>query len=177
MLLEYSSRTLRNLRLIKSNRKIITSTIYDSIHLYTDGSQRHEKSGWGMVGFFPNLKMHRLEMYGGIDGGTINSAELKAVIESVKLLFFLPSHSYNTIIYTDSQYVERGVNQWLGEWKQRGWKTSKNKKLKNVEMWKNLYSLLRLYPKNKIEIRWVKSHSGIKGNEIADKLAKKGRDL
>ena len=177
--------TQTKLRIVRNVLDLTKSHIGDSnplgkgwCHFYTDGSQRFNQSGWGVVGFFSSAPSYRVEMCGKIKEGTVNSSELMAVIESVKLIFLLPSSIKFVVIHTDSQYVEQGINRWIGEWKYRGWKTSRGKKVKNVEMWKQLNSLIKLgRNKTKIEIKWIKGHSGIEGNEIADRLAKEGRDL
>ena len=92
---------------------------------------------------------------------------MTAVIEALKAL----KTSCNVDLYTDSQYVNRGVNEWLSNWKKSGWKTASKSPVKNVDLWQILDELLGLHD---INWHWVKGHSGDPGNELADDLANQG---
>jgi len=100
---------------------------------------------------------------------TNNIQELKAAIAA---LTHIPAGSTVTL-RTDSQYVVKGVTEWLPGWKRRGWKTAGGDDVKNQDLWKHLDGLL---PKHKLTWKWVKGHSGDPGNDRADLLTNQGMD-
>jgi ribonuclease HI len=136
------------------------------IEIYSDGACKGNPGpgGWGAL---MSSGEHRKELYGGELETTNNRMELTAVIESLKAL----KKPSAVRIFTDSQYVKKGVQEWLVGWKARGWRTADKKPVKNVDLWQSLEPLLALH---KIEWRWVKGHSGNPGNERADELANLG---
>jgi ribonuclease HI len=93
--------------------------------------------------------------------------ELTAVIEALSAL----KRPSRIVLHTDSQYVQKGITEWIGGWKARGWRTAAREPVKNVDLWKRLDELAALH---EIEWVWVKGHAGHDGNERADKLANKG---
>ena len=93
--------------------------------------------------------------------------ELLAVIEALNAL----KRPCNIVLHTDSQYVQKGITEWLPGWKARGWKTAAKAPVKNVDLWKRLEEAAKGH---QIEWRWVKGHAGHDGNERADQLANKG---
>jgi ribonuclease HI len=93
--------------------------------------------------------------------------ELTAVIEALRALK-RPSH---VILHTDSQYVQKGITEWINGWKARGWRTAAKEPVKNVDLWKLLDEAVKPH---EIEWKWVRGHSGHNGNERADALANKG---
>jgi ribonuclease HI len=93
--------------------------------------------------------------------------ELTAVIEALSALI-KPSQ---VRIYTDSQYVQKGITEWLRSWKARGWKTAAREPVKNADLWRRLDEVAS---RHRIEWHWVRGHSGHDGNERADALANKG---
>ena len=93
--------------------------------------------------------------------------ELTAVIEALASL----KRTCTVVIYTDSEYVRKGITEWINGWKQRGWKTADRKPVKNAELWQRLDALRALHD---VDLRWVKGHSGDPGNERADALANRG---
>jgi ribonuclease HI len=107
------------------------------------------------------------ELFGGERGTTNNRMELTAVIEALSAL----KRPSRIVLHTDSQYVQKGITEWIGGWKARGWRTAAKEPVKNVDLWKRLDELAALH-----EIRWVwvKGHAGHDGNERADRLANKG---
>ena len=106
------------------------------------------------------------ELSGGAPETTNNRMELTAVIEALKAL----KRECDVVIHTDSRYVMEGVQQWLPNWKQNGWRTSNKKSpVKNVDLWQELDSLLQ---KHTIRWIWVKGHNGHEENERVDKLAR-----
>jgi ribonuclease HI len=137
----------------------------DRIIIYTDGSclGNPGKGGWGSVMIY---KDYQKEFSGSEKETTNNRMEIKAVIESLKKI---KNNNILIEIYTDSKYVKNGINNWIFNWKNNGWKTSNKKPVKNVELWKELDFLVQKY---KISWYWVKGHDGNKFNEIADNLAR-----
>ncbi len=136
------------------------------IEIYSDGACKGNpgRGGWGAL---MSSGTHRKELFGGELETTNNRMELTAVIESLRALR-KPSA---VRIYTDSQYVKKGVQEWMVGWKARGWRTADKKPVKNLDLWQSLEPLLALHD---IEWRWVKGHSGNPGNERADELANMG---
>jgi ribonuclease HI len=76
-------------------------------------------------------------------------------------------------VYTDSQYVQKGISEWLPSWKRRGWRTADKKPVKNVDLWQELE---RAAEKHRVTWHWVKGHAGHPENERADELANRGAD-
>jgi ribonuclease HI len=107
------------------------------------------------------------ELFGGDLLTTNNRMELTAVIEALSAL----TKPSRVELYTDSQYVQKGITEWLRAWKARGWKTASKEPVKNVDLWQKLEAATKPH-----EIRWiwVKGHAGHAGNERADRLANKG---
>jgi ribonuclease HI len=93
--------------------------------------------------------------------------ELTAVIEALCAL----TRPSRVVVHTDSQYVQKGITEWLRGWKARGWKTASREPVKNVDLWKRLDECAAAH---QVEWRWVKGHAGHAGNERADALANKG---
>lgn len=138
--------------------------------MYTDGACKGNPGpgGWGVW-----LKSgdHERELFGGELNTTNNRMELKAVIEGLTAL----KKPCNVELYLDSQYVRKGITEWIKGWKAKGWKTASKQPVKNAELWKELDALVE-DSGHTIEWRWVKGHSGDVGNERADMLANKGVD-
>lgn len=135
----------------------------DVITIYTDGacSGNPGKGGWGAVILKKEEEIH---LSGFELLTTNNQMELTATIEALKSI----EKTSNIHIYTDSQYVKNGINQWILNWKKNGWRTANKKSVANKELW---IELDRCVEAHKIEWFWVKGHSGNHYNEIADKLA------
>lgn len=140
--------------------------------IYTDGacSGNPGPGGWGVVVYHLDKSV---EEFGGSNPSTTNNIqELTAVIEAFK--YIKANHQTETItIYSDSSYVVKGVNEWMPNWYKKGWKKSDKKPILNLELWKEIYSLLHLETVwgCNIHLKLVKGHSGIEGNERADKIA------
>ncbi len=112
---------------------------------------------------------HRKTMHGGDPETTNNRMELTAAIEALNVLR-KPSR---VLLHTDSKYVMDGINEWLANWKRRGWKTANRKPVKNQDLWMALDEAAQ---RHDIEWIWVKGHDGNPGNEEADALANQGID-
>jgi ribonuclease HI len=138
------------------------------VEIYTDGACRGNPGpgGWGVL-----LRSgHReREICGGEPNTTNNRMELTAAIRALAAL----KRRCRVVIYTDSEYVRRGIDEWLVNWKRRGWKTAAKKPVKNEDLWRELDDLAA---RHDVHWRWVKAHAGIEGNERADALANLGLD-
>jgi ribonuclease HI len=133
------------------------------ITIYTDGacSRNPGKGGWGAILLYNN---HKKKLSGFKPLTTNNQMELTAIIKAIEAL----KEKCKIDLYTDSQYVKKGITEWIENWIKKGWKTSNKKPVKNTELWKNLYELSK---KHDITWHWIKGHAGNKYNEIADTLA------
>ena len=138
----------------------------DIVELYTDGacSGNPGPGGWGCILRFKGTEK---ELCGGEPGTTNNRMEMMAVIQGLSAL----KRACTIEVYTDSQYVQKGITEWIWGWKKRDWKTADNKPVKNADLWQQLDGLVK---KHKISWHWVKGHAGHAENERADELARKG---
>jgi ribonuclease HI len=134
--------------------------------LYADGACKGNPGpgGWGVL---LRAGGSEQELFGGEAQTTNNRMELMAVIEGLRSLK-VPS---TVRVYTDSQYVQKGISEWIHNWKRRGWMTSDRKPVKNVDLWKALDEEAQGH---KVTWHWVKGHAGHPENERADALANKG---
>ena len=142
----------------------------NEVQIYTDGACKGNPGpgGWGAW-----LKSGATEkdLFGGELNTTNNRMELQAVIEGLAAL----KRPCKVTLYLDSQYVRQGITEWIKGWKAKGWLTAAKQPVKNVELWKQLDTLVQ-EGGHQIEWRGVKGHSGDPGNERADALANKGVD-
>lgn len=136
------------------------------VEIYTDGACKGNPGpgGWGALLV---AGKHRKEMFGGEANTTNNRMELLAVIRALEALN-KPCH---VVLHTDSQYVQKGISEWIHGWKTRGWKTAAKEPVKNADLWQELDAVSQ---KHEIDWRWVKGHAGHEGNEAADQLANRG---
>jgi ribonuclease HI len=107
------------------------------------------------------------ELFGGEALTTNNRMELTAVIEALSAL----KRPSTVDLYTDSQYVQKGITEWLRSWKMRGWKTAAKEPVKNADLWRKLDEVAA---RHEVRWHWVRGHAGHAGNERADALANKG---
>ena len=138
------------------------------VTIYTDGGCRGNPGlgGWGAVLSYGNVEK---ELFGSEAETTNNRMELTAAIKALTAL----TRPCKVDLYTDSVYVRSGINEWLGSWKARGWKTAAKKPVKNVELWQ---ALDECNQQHDVTWHWVKGHSGDPGNERADALANRAMD-
>jgi ribonuclease HI len=138
------------------------------VEIYTDGACRGNPGpgGWGALLSFGEAEK---ELSGAEAHTTNNRMELTAVIRALEAL----KRPVEVRVFTDSEYVRRGITEWVASWKVRGWKTADRKPVKNQDLWEQLDRLAAL---QNIEWRWVKGHSGIPGNERVDRLANEAID-
>ena len=134
------------------------------VELYTDGACRGNPGvgGWGVLLKHADIQH---ELFGHEENTTNNRMELIAAIEGIKAV---EVNYQEIVVYTDSQYVCKGITEWLGNWKKNGWKTAARKPVKNDDLWRRLDDLCNQYT---VKWYWVKGHSGNQGNERADALA------
>lgn len=140
----------------------------NKVTIFTDGACRGNpgQGGWGVYLQYQNAKK---KLYGYADETTNNRMELTAVIEGLKVL----KRPCKIDLNTDSKYVLQGITEWLKGWKKNGWKTAAGKPVKNVDLWQQLD---REASRHQVKWKWVKGHSGVHGNEVADQLANQGID-
>lgn len=138
------------------------------VYLYCDGACRGNPGpgGWGVLLHYNG---HERRLYGGVANTTNNQMEITAAIEGLKAL----KQCCHVIVTTDSQYLRRGITEWLPVWKDRQWKTSNKKPVKNKALWEVLECEVK---RHTISWHWVKGHSGHVENEITDQLANHGID-
>lgn len=139
--------------------------------VYTDGASRKDgRGGWGFAIWYDETWW---EECGGEHDTTNNRMELMGAIAGINHLHCLsePDERLSIELWSDSRYVIDGITEYIDDWMFRNWRTSGNKPVKNVDLWKWLHELNQAHD---IEWRWVKGHTGNEGNERADVLASRG---
>ncbi len=138
----------------------------DTIHIYSDGACKGNPGlgGWGALLVAGD---HRKEIFGGEPATTNNRMEMLAVIRALETL----KRPSTVAVHTDSQYVQKGISEWLPGWKRRNWRTSAGQPVKNQDLWQQLDTLAQ---QHRIEWHWVRGHNGHPENERADALANLG---
>ena len=139
-----------------------------TVTIYTDGACRGNPGpgGWGVL----MMTRGKEKTLSGAEPETTNNRmEIQAAIEALSAL----KRGSKVVLYTDSRYVKDGINEWLPNWKKRGWRTSSRKPVKNEDLWRKLD---RVVAQHEIDWRWVRGHSGVPGNERADELANEAVD-
>ena len=134
--------------------------------IYTDGacSGNPGPGGWGAILMFGEKAK---EICGGEPDTTNNRMELMAAIQALETL----TRPCQVELHTDSQYVMKGISEWIHNWKRRGWRTADNKPVKNDDLWRRLDEARS---RHNVQWRWVKGHAGHEHNERADALAGQG---
>lgn len=138
----------------------------DTIYIYSDGACKGNPGtgGWGALLVTDG---HRKEICGGEANTTNNRMEMTAVIRALESL----KRPSTVEVHTDSQYVQKGISEWMSGWKRRNWRTADGKPVKNQDLWLQLDALSQLH---RIEWKWVRGHAGHPENERADALANQG---
>lgn len=136
------------------------------IEIHADGACKGNPGpgGWGVILL---CNESRKELHGGVAATTNNRMELTAVIEGLSAL----KKRSRVQVFTDSQYVQKGISEWIHDWKRRGWRTAAKKPVKNDDLWRRLDELAQAHS---VEWHWVKGHAGHPENERADALANLG---
>jgi ribonuclease HI len=135
------------------------------VTVYTDGACNPNPGpgGWAAILLRPGAKPQ--ELAGAEPQTSNNRMEMQAVLEALKAL----DRPHQVTLYTDSQYLRRGITEWLPQWQRRGWRTAAKKAVKNQALWQALAAEIQ---RHQIDWRWVKGHAGDKWNERADDLAR-----
>jgi len=136
----------------------------DTVEVFTDGAclGNPGPGGWAALLRFKGTEK---ELSGGERNTTNNRMEMMAVIEGLKSL----SRPCKVKVTTDSQYVQKGITEWIHGWKKRGWKTADKKPVKNVDLWQ---ALDEAASKHDVSWHWVRGHDGHVENERVDVLAR-----
>jgi ribonuclease HI len=139
------------------------------ITIYTDGGCQPNPGvgGWGAL--LMSSDGHERELSGGALQSTNNQMELTAAISALEAL----KHPSDVTLYTDSEYLKKGVTEWMAGWKRNGWKTASREPVKNRDLWERLDAALQ---RHSIEWKWVKGHAGHAHNERVDQLATRARE-
>ncbi|MGR9169590.1 ribonuclease H family protein [Rhizobium sp. KDH_Rht_773_N] len=135
------------------------------VHIFTDGACEPNPGpgGWGFVVYSDGVKIHSDS--GFASKSTNNRMEMQAVIEAMR--WARENSASNACVNTDSQYCSRGINEWRKAWKRRGWLKA-GAPIPNADLWQDIDAGLTAFP---ISVNWVRGHSGVLGNGIADRLA------
>jgi len=136
------------------------------VDIFTDGACKGNPGvgGWGVLLRYESCVQ---ELFGGEQHTTNNRMELLATIRALEAL----KKPCKIRLHTDSQYVQKGISEWIHAWKMRGWLTASKKPVKNADLWQQLDGLSQ---QHEIEWIWVRGHAGHDGNEQADELANRG---
>ncbi|MEO5573571.1 MAG: ribonuclease HI [Gammaproteobacteria bacterium] len=140
----------------------------DCVEIFTDGACRGNpgNGGWGALLRYKGKERH---LYGSEPATTNNRMEMMAAIQALESL----KRPCKVKLVTDSQYVRKGITEWIVQWKQRGWRTAAKNPVKNVDLWQRLDEAMQ---RHYVEWHWVRGHSGHRENEIADGLANQAID-
>jgi ribonuclease HI len=138
------------------------------VEIYTDGACRGNPGvgGWGALLHYDGIEKR---LYGSAKDTTNNRMELMASIAALQAL----KKPCSVVLWTDSQYVKKGISEWLTGWKAKGWRTSANQPVKNQDLWQLLDEQAA---RHQVDWRWIKGHAGHYGNEVADQLANQAID-
>ncbi|MCJ8286173.1 MULTISPECIES: ribonuclease HI [Halomonas] len=136
--------------------------------IYTDGGCRGNPGpgGWGAL---LESGDHRKSLKGAERDTTNNRMELTAAIMALKTL----KRECHVDLWTDSEYLRKGITEWIHGWIKRGWKTASRQPVKNADLWRELHEQTR---RHQVSWHWVKGHSGHPGNEAADALVNEAID-
>ncbi|MDD3610231.1 MAG: ribonuclease HI [Halothiobacillaceae bacterium] len=139
-----------------------------AVEAFTDGACKGNPGpgGWGVLLRFGG---HEKTLHGGERHTTNNRMELMAAIMALESL----TRPCVVDLTTDSQYVRKGITEWMPNWKRRGWRTADNKPVKNAELWQRLDEARQ---RHQVRWHWVRGHAGHRENEMADQLANRGID-
>ena len=140
----------------------------NAVQIYSDGACKGNPGPGGWGAWLKSADSQK-GLFGGELGTTNNRMELTAVIEGLSAL----KRPCKVTLYVDSQYVLKGMTEWIAGWKSKGWKTASKQPVKNVDLWQRLDALVS-GAGHEIEWVWVRGHNGDPGNERADMLANRG---
>ena len=140
----------------------------DTVRIFTDGACRGNPGpgGWGAILRYGDRER---ELYGAERATTNNRMELMAAIQALEAL----TRPCDVVVTTDSEYLRKGITEWLPQWKRRGWKTAAKQPVKNQDLWERLENAIE---RHRVQWEWIKGHSGHEENERADALANRAID-
>ncbi len=140
----------------------------DIVEIFVDGACRGNPGpgGWGAL---LRCRDAEKQLWGGAAHTTNNRMELQAAISALQSL----TKPCTVAVTTDSEYVKKGITEWVHNWKKRNWKTADRKPVKNADLWQALDAVAA---KHRISWHWVRGHTGHPENELADQLANRGID-
>lgn len=141
--------------------------IQTQVTIYTDGGARPNPGpgGWAALLMYDASEQ---ELSGGHAKTTNNQMELTAAIEALDAL----QEPCEVELYTDSEYLQKGITIWMNNWQKNGWKTASGKPVKNQELWMRLYNATQ---RHKVTWKWTRGHAGNIHNERVDQLATEAR--
>ena len=143
----------------------------ESLKIFTDGgcSGNPGPGGWAYVIVAETFQgpVILAEQYGGEKDTTNNRMELRAVIESLRAIIAMQNIPHKAVVYTDSQYVKKGITEWIIKWKKNAWRTSDKKPVKNQDLWIELDSLAG---ELSLGWEWIRGHAGNNFNERCDRM-------
>lgn len=153
------------IRAREARKRVAQDRRAQTIRIYTDGgcAPNPGAGGWGFLVTWPDGSID--ERYGGQRQTTNNRMEMIAAINALN---FVNKPALPIMLYTDSQYLQRGAVEWLGKWRAK-----KFRGVKNPDLWREIDCLIRLH--EALTWRWVRGHNGLQGNVRADELATAGR--
>lgn len=150
---------------------ILSTDMETPLKIYTDGgcSGNPGPGGWAYVMVLGTFQGEKIvaEQKGGEANTTNNRMELTAVIESLRALKSMDNVPRKATVYTDSQYVQKGITEWIINWKRNSWRTSDKKPVKNQDLWMALDALAAEISLN---WQWVRGHAGVEYNERCDRM-------
>ncbi|MEO8395301.1 MAG: ribonuclease HI [Chloroflexota bacterium] len=139
----------------------------DNVTIYSDGGSKPNPGPGGWAALLISGE-HEAEISGGEEYTTNNQMELTAAIRALEAL----TRPCEVDFYTDSQYLRKGITEWIKSWRKNGWMTSAKKPVLNKDLWIELYDLTQ---KHQIKWHWTRGHAGDKFNERVDQLATEAR--
>jgi ribonuclease HI len=146
----------------------VTADADVEVVIYSDGACRGNPGPGGWAALLIKGSSER-ELSGAEADTTNNRMELTAVLRALEAL----KRPVRARVYTDSEYVRKGITEWLANWKKRGWKTADRKPVRNQDLWEALDAAAAAHH---VDWRWVKGHAGVPGNERVDELARRAID-
>jgi ribonuclease HI len=142
-----------------------------ALKIYTDGgcSGNPGPGGWAFVMVLETFQGNNIlaERWGAEKNTTNNRMELTAVIKSLQTIKAMDNIPRHAAVYTDSQYVQKGITEWIRNWKRNSWRTSDKKPVKNQDLWVELDTLAGEFS---LDWEWVRGHSGVEYNERCDRM-------
>ncbi len=144
------------------------TNLKSQVTIYTDGGSKPNPGpgGWAALLIYGDVEK---ELSGGAANTTNNQMEMTAACEALEAL----KEPCKVVFYTDSEYLQKGISQWMANWVKKNWRTSSGQPVKNQDLWQRLHAATQIH---QIEWKWVKAHAGHEYNERVDQLATAARE-